>query len=636
MTQYELANAGAVAESSGRGGLFERDTSRSIGSRSGWRVLALALAGLAGLVMTATSVVLTAQAKPHNQLAALGEAIVVGVPLIVALYACRRGPYPRFAWLLLVASLAWSFVGLAESTHSVPYSVGRVAQWLVEPLVIYLVLAFPSGALRKPTERAVVIASVAIAAILWLPTALLVAQYPMPAPWTSCAATCPANAFMVANHQPAFVTAIIQPTRETLTALLFLAAVVLLAGRMRDASRLTRRTQGPVLTAAIVRFVALAIFLIVRRADASASVLDLLGWLWLLTLPAIAIAFLVGILRWRLFTADALQRLTLLSTGEPGGAGLRQSLSAALDDPSLHVLYRAGDNGQTWATETGEPARLPAAGSGLDATELSGLRGQRVAIVHDAALSENRALVHAAAVHALVAIENQTLQTQIRTSMRDLAESRAQTQAAGESARRKIRQNLHDGAQQRLVALLLRLELAGPQIERDPAGGTRLLHDLADEVEQTLAEIRVLSHGLEPSVLTDRGLVEALQATVANAPLPTSIDAEGIRRYPPEVEACLYFVCMEALSNAYKHASGASAISISLRDSDGLSLEVRDDGAGFDPGQIRSGLGMASMRERLAAVGGRLTIDSAPARGTTVAASVPVRYDRRMPPCSAA
>jgi signal transduction histidine kinase len=624
-----VASAGAIGEAARRGAVVELGAPRPHGSGFAGQRAALIAAALVGLAATVVTVVLTANASPHNQLAAAGEALVVGVPLAVGVYAVRRGPYPRFSWMLLAASLLWSVIGLSQAMGSLPYSIGRVVGWTVEPVVGYLVLAFPTGRLRSDSERLVIMAMFALLVVLWLPTALLIRHYPVPAPWGSCSVKCPPNAFMVTSTQPGFVNAVVNPVREAFTQLLFLIVVGILVTRIRGASRLLRRTQAAVLIVAAARFLAATAYLLARRAGASAATLDVLAWIWLLTLPGIAIAFLAGILRWRLFAADVLQRLTLASSGAPHGGDLRRALSAALDDPSPRVLYQVGSDGQTWVTEHGDPAALPTPGSGLATTEVTALRGQGLAIVHDEALSENPALIQAAGAHVLVALENQSLQAQVRTSLRELAESRAETQAAGESARRKIRQNLHDGAQQRLVALLIRLELAGPQIEGDPAGGTRLFHDLADEVEQTLAEIRVLSHGLDPSLLTERGLVEAVRAVAAGAPLPTTVEVDGVRRYPPEIEACVYFVCLEALSNAYKHAAGATAISVSLREQDGLTLQVSDDGAGFEPRTVRSGLGMASMRERLATVGGSISFTSGPGAGTTLGASIPMHYDRR-------
>jgi len=196
--------------------------------------------------------------------------------------------------------------------------------------------------------------------------------------------------------------------------------------------------------------------------------------------------------------------------------------------------------------------------------------------------------------------------------------------AAADTEGRRIRQNLHDGAQQHLVALLIRLELAGEEIERDPARGAHLIQELTGEVEETLDEIRVLAHGIDPPLLSGRGLVEALQASIADAPIPTTLYADGIGRYPSEVETCVYFVCMEALQNAHKHARGATAISISIREPKDLEFEVRDDGAGFDRGATVPGLGMANMQDRLAAIGGRIKIESAPGEGTRLTGTLPL------------
>jgi signal transduction histidine kinase len=583
----------------------------------------LAVAGLVGVAATIATVVLTVEAQSDSQLAALGRGAAVAIPVAAALYACRRGPHPRFARLLLSAAVLWSVVGLAQSMGSLAYSVGRVAVWLVEPLVIYLVLAFPSGRLPGARERAVVFASVMIAAVLFLPTALLIRDYPVPAPWTSCVSHCPSNAFMISGSQPAFVNGIVQPAREAMAQLVFLAAIMLLVRRGRGASVLIRRAQGPVLAVAVIRFASLTAYVVERRAGLTGVALNVLGWIWLLTLPGIAVGFLWGMVRWRLFAADTLERLTV--SPQATGAGISHALARALDDPTLRVLYRVDAARGRWATETGDPAELPPADSGLDVTEIAGPRGRVLAIVHDEALSEIRAVVQAAATHVLIGLENHALVAQVNTSLRELAESRGRIVAAGDNERRRIEQNLHDGAQQRLVALLIRLSLAGEEIEHDPSRGRQAIQNLAGEVELAIDEIRALARGVYPAVLSNSGIAKALQASVAAAPIPTTIDSDGIGRYPREVEACVYFTCMEALQNAYKHARGASTISISLSERDNLDFEVNDDGAGFDPSAIAPGTGIANIHDRVAATGGHVTIESGP-RGTRLVGSIPLRH----------
>ena len=628
MRLYRAADGTNVSAVGDRGSVVEDRKPFSLSARVQWSTPVLVAAGFAGALATVAAVMASIDAQPHDQLAALGRGVVVAIPVAVGLYACRRGPYPRFAHLLLATALLSSVAGLAESMHDVPYSIGRVAVWLSEPLIIYLVLAFPSGRLRGARERALIAASAATVAILYLPTALLVTKYPTPVPFTSCTTGCPTNAFMVSSSQPAFITGVIDPARSILTQVVFLAAVVLLIDKMREASPLVRRTQGPVLAAAIARFISLTVYLLLRQT-ATGNALDALGWIWLLTFPTMALAFLWGMFRWRLFMADALERLALTPNPPTAGGGLRASLATALGDRSLRILYLVGAEPRSWVEETGEPAQLPRLGSGRDVTEITGSRGQVLAIVHDEALSESRGVVQAAAAHVLVALENEALQAQVKRSLRELSESRVRVAAAADSERRRIRQNLHDGAQQHLLALLIRLELVGEEIERDPARGATLIHELTGEVEETLDEIRVLAHGIDPPLLSGRGLVEALQASIANAPIPTTLDADGIGRYPSEVETCVYFVCMEALQNALKHARGATAISIRIREPDGLEFNVADDGAGFDPNAVVAGLGMANMQDRLTAIGGRLTIESAPGAGTRLAGTIPLRRPGR-------
>jgi hypothetical protein len=147
----------------------------------------------------------------------------------------------------LVAAALVGLVGLSEATGSLPYSVGRVVEWTVEPVVAYLLLAFPTGRLRSDTERLVVAAMLTVVVVLWLPTALLIHHYPVPAPWGSCSVKCPPNAFMVTSTQPGVISAVVNPVREALAQLLFLIVVAILVTRIRGASRLVRRTQVAVL-----------------------------------------------------------------------------------------------------------------------------------------------------------------------------------------------------------------------------------------------------------------------------------------------------------------------------------------------------------------------------------------------------
>jgi signal transduction histidine kinase len=254
------------------------------------------------------------------------------------------------------------------------------------------------------------------------------------------------------------------------------------------------------------------------------------------------------------------------------------------------------------------------------------------AIVHDAALEDDRAFVDTATSYALMTLDNHRLSAQASSLLRAVRESRSRIQAAADDERRRIERDLHDGAQQRLVALRIKLELAAERTgdgHGNGAEGAAVLRRLGGDVEAALEEVRSLARGIYPAPLADRGLVEGLRAAALRNPLPTTVLAVGVRRHSRAIESAAYFCCLEALQNAAKHAECASSAVVELSDNGSLRLEVRDDGAGFDPDEIASGVGFTSMRDRVAAVGGELAITSSPGRGTLVSATIPLRPDQR-------
>jgi signal transduction histidine kinase len=252
------------------------------------------------------------------------------------------------------------------------------------------------------------------------------------------------------------------------------------------------------------------------------------------------------------------------------------------------------------------------------------------AIVHDAALAQDPTLIQAATAVAGTALSSRRLAAEARSAMREVRRSQARIAATADRERRRIERDLHDGAQQRLVALRIELELAEDVIRRDPAVGASRLQRLQMELDEAIDELRSLAHGLYPPVLSDRGLEDALGDVARRSAITTVVTAHGIGRYPPEVESTVYFCVLEALQNVQKHARGASRIDVRLVDARGeLGFTVRDDGGGMPASPEREGRGLTNMRDRLTSVGGRLEISSAVGTGTVVHGRVPApRQDR--------
>jgi len=203
--------------------------------------------------------------------------------------------------------------------------------------------------------------------------------------------------------------------------------------------------------------------------------------------------------------------------------------------------------------------------------------------------------------------------------------SRQRLVAAQDEERRRIERNLHDGAQQQLVALAVKLGLARTVNQRDHDRANQMLEVLQSDAQGALENLRDLARGIYPPLLADQGLVAAVSAQARKAPLPIEVETDGLGRYPQEAEAAVYFCCLEAMQNVAKYA-GATVVRVHLEARDGdLAFEVTDDGKGFDPERTPTGAGLQNMADRLAALGGSLEVRSQPGQGTTVSGRLPVR-----------
>jgi signal transduction histidine kinase len=540
----------------------------------------------------------------------------VAVPVGFGLYRLTRERRDRFALLLVAAGALYSLTTLAESHQSVLYSLGRTSAWLMEPLIVYLVLSCPSGRLDTPVQRRLFTAVAALVGALYLPTALL-APFPEPSAWASCGQSCPSNAFLVGHGAEALVTDVLQPLREVLSVVLFGAVTLDVGRRTLAAGPILRRTLGPVAVVAALRTATLALYFVARGGPTGFD--DAIGWLFVLSVPAVTVSFAVGLFAHRWFAMDAFAQLTRTLPSRPTAAQLRDALRGALGDPRLEILYCVPGG---WIDESGWPTAAPRGGAGRAVTEVSAGGVPFAAILHHADLSQNPGLMQAMTVYVLKALDNQHLVDELRSSLDELAASRARLVTVADKERRKIERDLHDGAQQRLVALQIKLELLAERLASESPEGAASIRAIEDDVELTLDEVRRFGHGLYPPLLMDRGLPDALRALARTATVPTHVDVHLPHRCPLQVESAVYFACIEALQNVAKHASAKQAW-ISVHGNGDVRFEIRDDGVGFDPASVDGGVGTANIRDRIGAVGGTVEIASAPGRGTRVSGAIP-------------
>jgi len=325
------------------------------------------------------------------------------------------------------------------------------------------------------------------------------------------------------------------------------------------------------------------------------------------------VAFLAGLLQARL-ARSSVGDLVMQLRGNP--ADLRTPLSRALRDPSLVLVYWLPEFG-VWADQDGRPVRLP---DDPDRVSLIDDDGKPMAaLVHDPALRDEAALLDAVSAAACIALRAGRLQAQLRANVEELRGSRARVMEAGQRERQRLERDLHDGAQQRLVALSLNLGVLQTRLGGDPEAEA-LLTEARGEITVSLAELRDLARGLHPAVVTAHGLAVALESLAARAPVPVRLDVDLPRRLDEAVEVAAYYVVCESLTNVGKHARASSATVTLSQRAGTMVIEVVDDGCGG--ADTERGTGLRGLADRVEALGGRLRVWTPVGGGTRVRAEL--------------
>ena len=398
-----------------------------------------------------------------------------------------------------------------------------------------------------------------------------------------------------------------------LTALL----IVFVALRWRGASPRLRVALAPVLWAGAAGFGLLPLALADEGlgnpfGDVPMLLLDLV-------VGGVAFGLLAGVLRARLARSTVADLVVDLgNTRAPGD--LRDALARTLRDPSLTVGYWLPDSGR-YVDVDGRPFELPAPGQ-ASAVSFADLDGRRIAaLVHDPALADEPQLVESVCAAAALALENERLQAELRARIDELRASRARIAEAADAERRRIERNLHDGTQQRLASISMALGLAEAKVQSDPVAAGTVVGEARRGVSAALEELRELSHGIHPGVLSERGLTAALDELRMRAAIPVEVAASGTDRLPAGIEAAAYYVVSEALANVTKHAHATSARIDTQLAGGNLVVEVADDGVGG--ADLSRGSGLRGLTDRVEALGGRLLLSSPPHQGTVVRAEFP-------------
>jgi signal transduction histidine kinase len=587
-------------------------------SRRTWVVATLALA-----LGTAFAIGGELQQLEHADRPAvwlLGDFLGGWTFLLTGAVAWVRRPASRIGPLLLGIGATW-FVGTwVRSDVDWVSHVAHGLQGFYEPLLGVLVLAYPSGRIGGRAERIVALAWLAEQAA-WAVAQLVLLR---PLSWYRCP-TCPEtiDAF-IADRQ---LLEVVGPISLALATGLALVVVAFAAGRVLRAGPAGRRRLAPVALAGLAVLIGTAgsgayRLLVDERLfdDPRAAVI------YYVVLMLAAVAVLGGLLQERL-ARTAVAGLVIDLRGEPRSGTpdarrLRDALARALGDTSLE-LFLPGPAGSGYVNLDGEPVTLPESSPRRAVTEIGDDRDRLGAIVHDPTLLDDPGLVAAVTAAVRLEADNRQLSAEVDRQLAELRASRARIVTATDAERRRVERDLHDGAQQRLVALSMELGRlrAASAAAQDPAL-VAALGGLATELEAAIEELRELARGILPPILTDAGLGAAVESLALRAPLPVHAQVDLPGRLPRPIESTLYFVIAEGLANVARHAGATRAtVRISLTPGN-VRAEVADNGRGGAAAE--GGSGIQGLADRVGALGGTLRVDSLPGSGTTLSAELPL------------
>ena len=514
-----------------------------------------------------------------------------------AAIALSRPSLRRIGVLMAAVSVTWFVADMQFASNSLAWTLGSVLATLPEAVFVLLAVSYPDGRIWSAPARVLVAATflvtlgVAFAGLVFQPEGR--------------------NLLVVRADQTAANT--VYRVGASLGVAITVALAVLIIARLLQLRGAARRIALPLLAGALI---ATSVSMI--RLSASmlghSQLYDRLGNADRLTAILIPVGFVSGLLWTRLRRSGASSLVVELRAG--GVETLRDRLARALGDPSLEVVFWLEARGG-YVDALGEDVELPSRGERA-ATQILANGSPVAALIHDPALLDEPDLVESVRAAAELVLENERLAAEVRAQLAEVRASRVRIVAAADNERRRLERDLHDGAQQRLVAMSLKLSLA--RADADPAV-TAPLEQAQDDVEQALAELREFARGVHSSVLREDGLDAAAEALARRATFPVEVIGEVGTRLPDAIELATYYFVSEALTNVAKHARASQATVTLQRDAGFLTVLVADNGVGgADPTR---GSGLSGLADRLAALDGTLTVTTEPGGGTTLSAKIP-------------
>ncbi len=590
----------------------------TIARRPGWLEArpTIGLRFAAGVVLVVLGVIACVAPSNLDAFPPVTKIAAVGVGAAIAasgMSIWERRPGNLIGPALVLSGGLWMLGRLQGVPSPALWLVANVSNSLAQAVLLAVLVAFPAGRIVSPVARGIVVfGTIAVVGanltvLLATPerrTPGLEGPNPLYVPMSPELATALTAGFQLASYVGGAL------------------AVAWLVNRWRRSTGPARRTFLPLFAAGVtIVVVVLGSQVLISGRDLSSTSLFLLVTLQIVSFALVPLAIAASMLRDRMARGAVADLVVQLgSTPEP--VHMREALAAALHDPTLEVM-RWSEAREAFVDSEGERIELPGPESGRRVTLLEGNRGVIAAIVHDPALLDDPGLMASVGAAIRLAAENERLTAEVSAQLEEVRASRLRIVEAADAERRRVERNLHDGAQQRLVALSLALRRAQAQLPADASdGAAATLDEATEQLRTALAELRELARGIHPAVLTEAGLGPALRALAVESPVPVTVELDLPETLSPQVEVAAYYVAAETLTNVAKYAD-ANAVRLAASVADGtLRLEIADDGrGGADPA---SGSGLRGLADRVAAQGGRLDIRSPVGQGTRVTAVLPV------------